>query len=145
MDNLQSARIETRNERLWNSNYIKVMCSNFLLFFAFYILTPLLPLYLNEQFSADKDMIGVVLSGYVIATLLIRPFSGFFVDSFNRKKVLMICFFAFFILFAGYIGAGTLLMFAIVRTCTAYLSAPPQWQTAPLPSTYYHLRAEMKA
>lgn len=116
MDNLQSARIEARNERLWNSNYIKVMCSNFLLFFAFYILTPLLPLYLNEQFSADKDMIGVVLSGYVIATLLIRPFSGFFVDSFNRKKVLMICFFAFFILFAGYIGAGTLLMFAIVRT-----------------------------
>lgn len=28
----------------------------------------------------------------------------------------MLCFFAFFICFAGYIGAGTLLMFAIVRT-----------------------------
>lgn len=116
MDNLQSAAVNAKNERLWNRNYIKVMCSNFLLFFAFYILTPLLPLYLNEQFSADKDMIGIVLSGYVVATLLIRPFSGFFVDSFNRKKVLMICFFSFFILFAGYIGAGTLLMFAIVRT-----------------------------
>lgn len=116
MDDLQSAAVKAKNERLWNRNYIKVMCSNFLLFFAFYILTPLLPLYLNEQFSADKDMIGIVLSGYVVATLLIRPFSGFFVDSFNRKKVLMICFFSFFILFAGYIGAGTLLMFAIVRT-----------------------------
>ena len=113
---MQSAINPAKSERLWNRNYIKVMCSNFLLFFAFYILTPLLPLYLNKQFSADKDMIGIVLSGYVVATLLIRPFSGFFVDSFNRKKVLMICFFAFFILFAGYIGAGTLLMFAIVRT-----------------------------
>lgn len=103
-------------EKLWNANYWKVMTSNFLLFFAFYILTPLLPLYLDEQFNANKDIIGIVLSGYVIATLLIRPFSGFIVDTFNRKKVLMICFFAFFICFAGYIGAGTLLMFAIVRT-----------------------------
>ena len=103
-------------EKLWNANYWKVMTSNFLLFFAFYILTPLLPLYLDEQFHANKDIIGIVLSGYVIATLLIRPFSGFIVDTFNRKKVLMLCFFAFFICFAGYIGAGTLLMFAIVRT-----------------------------
>lgn len=103
-------------EKLWNANYWKVMTSNFLLFFAFYILTPLLPLYLDEQFHADKDIIGIVLSGYVIATLLIRPFIGFIVDTFNRKKVLMLCFFAFFICFAGYIGAGTLLMFAIVRT-----------------------------
>ena len=103
-------------ERLWNPDYIKVMTCNFLLFFAFYLLTPLLPIYLDEQFDADKDMLGVVLSGYVVATLLIRPFSGFVVDSFNRKKVLMACFFFFFILFTGYVGAGTLLMFAIVRT-----------------------------
>ena len=103
-------------EKLWNRNYWKVMTSNFLLFFAFYILTPLLPLYLDAQFGADKHMIGVVLSGYVVATLLVRPFSGFIVDTFNRKKVLMLCFFTFFICFAGYVGAGTLLMFAIVRT-----------------------------
>ena len=106
----------TASERLWNREYIKVMASNFLLFFAFYLLTPLLPVYLNDQFRADKDMIGVVLSGYIVATLLVRPFSGFMVDCFNRKKVLMMCFFVFFICFAGYIGASTLLMFAIVRT-----------------------------
>ena len=104
------------SERLWNSNYWKVMGSNFLLFFAFYILAPLLPIYLDAQFDADKDLTGLVLSGYVVATLLVRPFSGFMVDCFDRKKVLLVCLFAFFICFAGYIGAGTLLMFAIVRT-----------------------------
>lgn len=103
-------------ERLWNMQYWKVMTGNFMLFFAFYLLTPLLPLYLDSQFEADKDTIGLVLSGYVVATFLIRPFSGYFVDCFDRKKVLMICFFAFFICFTGYIGAGTILMFAIVRT-----------------------------
>lgn len=103
-------------EKLWNPEYIKVMTCNFLLFFSFYLLTPLLPIYLDHQFNANKDIIGLVLSGYVVATLLVRPFSGFIVDSFNRKKVLTLCFFIFFIVFAGYVGAGTLLMFAIVRT-----------------------------
>ena len=107
---------QVKLEKLWNSNYIKVMISNFMLFFAFYLLTPLLPIYLDEQFKADKDTIGLVLSGYVVATFLVRPFSGFIVDSFDRKKVLMIFFFFFFLCFSGYIGAGTLLMFAIVRT-----------------------------
>ncbi len=108
--------MDEKLERLWNREYCKAMAGNFMLFFSFYLLTPLLPIYLDSQFKADKDMIGLVLSGYVVAALIIRPFSGFIVDSFNRKKVLMLCFFTFFICFTGYIGAGTLLMFAIVRT-----------------------------
>ena len=103
-------------ERLWNTNYCKVMAANFALFFAFYVLTPLLPLYLSESFGATKDMIGLVLSGYTITALLFRPFSGYVVDSFPRKKVLMVCFGAFAIFFAGYLAASTLLLFTIVRT-----------------------------
>ena len=104
------------NERLWNLNYCKVMTANFSLFFAFYVLTPLLPLYLSEHFGATKDVIGLVLSGYTITALLFRPFSGYFVDSFPRKTVLMISFAAFSIFFAGYLAASTLLLFTIVRT-----------------------------
>lgn len=103
-------------ERLWNINYVKVMLTNFFLYFAFYILTPLLPLYLSEVFGASKDIIGIVLSGYTIAALLVRPFSGYIVDSFSRKKVLLVCLMTFFVFFAGYIAASTLLMFAICRT-----------------------------
>ena len=103
-------------ERLWNSNYCKVMIANFSLFTAFYLLTPLLPLYLHETFGATKDVIGLVLSGYTITALLFRPFSGYFVDSFPRKTVLMVCFTAFAIFFVGYLAASTLLLFTIVRT-----------------------------
>ena len=103
-------------DKLWNRNYCKAMIGNFMLFFSFYILTPLLPIYLDAQFAADKDVMGLVLSGYLVAALVVRPFSGFIVDTFDRKKVLSICFFLFFVLFTGYIGAGTLLLFAIVRT-----------------------------
>lgn len=103
-------------ERLWNRNYIKVMTANFSLFFAFYLLTPLLPLYLSETFGATKDVIGLVLSGYTITALLFRPFSGYLVDSFPRKMVLMVSYTAFAIFFAGYLAASSLLLFTIVRT-----------------------------
>lgn len=105
-----------RLEPLWNREYCKVMAGNFLLFFSFYLITPILPIYLDAEFAADKDMTGFVLSGYVVAALVVRPFSGFIIDSFDRKKVLMCCFFVFFICFAGYIGAASILMFALVRT-----------------------------
>ncbi|MBO4875152.1 MAG: MFS transporter [Bacteroidales bacterium] len=103
-------------EKLWNSNYTKVWIANFMIFFSFMLLAPMLPLYMSDTFDANKDIIGIVLSGYTLTALLIRPFSGFLVDSFPRKKVLLICYFLFFIFFAGYLAAGTLLIFAIVRT-----------------------------
>lgn len=103
-------------DRLWNHNYIKVWSANFMIFFSFMIVTPLLPLYLSEEFGADKDTIGLVLSGYTLAALIVRPFSGYLVDSFPRKVVLLISYFLFFAMFAGYIVAGTLTFFAVIRT-----------------------------
>lgn len=103
-------------ERLWNGNYKRVWSANFMLFFSFMLLTPLLPLYLSEEFGADRQDIGLVLSGYTVATLVVRAFSGYIVDSFPRKAVLMITYFLFALFFAGYIVAGTLVLFTIVRT-----------------------------
>lgn len=103
-------------EKLWNAEYLKTWLANFAIYFSFMLVTPLLPLYLSETFGADKHTIGLVLSGYALTALLIRPFSGYFVDSFDRKKVLLLCMFFFFLFFAGYMVAGSLLLFAIIRT-----------------------------
>lgn len=105
-----------KKETLWNADYNKVMFTNFTLFFSFYLLTPLLPLYLSETFHATKDTTGIVLSGYTLVALMTRPFSGFIVDSFPRKKVLMLCLFVYFLCFGGYLIAGSLVLFAILRT-----------------------------
>ena len=104
------------SEKLWNSNYLKVMTANFLLFFAFMLLTPLLPLYLADTYQAGKDLIGFVLSGYVVAALLIRPFSGFMVDSFPRRVVLLVTYSLMCAFFCGYLVASSLTVFAIFRT-----------------------------
>ena len=100
-----------QEEKLWNKNYNKVMLTNFTLFFSFYLITPLLPLYLSETFSASKDTIGLVLSGYTLVALIIRLFSGYMVDNFARKTVLLVVLFVYFIFFGSYLIAGSLLVF----------------------------------
>ncbi|MBQ5861078.1 MAG: MFS transporter, partial [Alistipes sp.] len=113
---MEQTKTAEQKVALWNSNYTKAWVSNFMIFFSFMLLTPLLPLYMSEEFGADKDLIGMVLSGYTLTALLVRPFSGYFVDSFPRKMVLLVSYFFFMALFAGYMVAGTVLLFAIVRT-----------------------------
>lgn len=103
------------NDKLWNREYVRCWVSNFLLNFAFMLMTPLLPLYLTDTFGADKDTIGMVLAGYALAALLIRPFSGYVVDSWPRKTVLLITCVLTGIFYGGYLLAGTLAMFAICR------------------------------
>lgn len=104
------------NERLWNANYTKVWVANFMIFFSFMLLTPLLPIYLSERFGADNDTIGTVLFGYAVMALVARLFSGYIVDSFPRKMVLLISFTIFTLFFVGYVAAGSLMLFALVRT-----------------------------
>lgn len=131
-------------KKLWNGNFVKAMLGNFLLFFAFYLTMPLLPLYLKDAFHADKDTIGVVLSGFTVAALIIRPFSGFIVDNFPRKQVLMLCYFLFFIFFAGYLVAGTLLIFSMIRTVHGFTlgSATVANSTIAIDVLYPERRAE---
>lgn len=102
--------------RLWNANYLKVWSANFMLYFSFMMVTPLFPLYLSEVFGATKDETGMVLSGYALTALLIRPFSGFLVDSFPRKLILLVCYGLFALFFGGYLVTGSLLSFCILRT-----------------------------
>lgn len=103
-------------ETLWNANYLKVWTTNFLMNFAFMLIVPLLPLYLADHYGAAKDTIGIVLFGYALAALCMRPFSGWIVDSFPRKTMLLLFLTLTTFFFLGYLAAGSLVMFAIFRT-----------------------------
>lgn len=115
-DNIEDNIRELKDQRLWNPNYLRAWGANFMLYFSFMLLTPLFPLYLSQEFGADKADIGMVLAGYTLTTLLIRPFSGYMVDNLPRKAVLIISYAAFALFFGGYILAGSLIAFTIVRT-----------------------------
>ena len=102
--------------RLWNANYIKVWSANFMIFFSFMLVMPILPIYLSEEFGAGKHTIGVVLSGYTVMALIARMFSGYIVDTYNRKTVLLLSYGLFATFFLGYVIGGSLILFALIRT-----------------------------
>mgnify|MGYP001471868741 FL=1 len=102
-------------ERLVTPSYCFILAANFLLYFGFWLLTPILPFYLSEVFQASNTAIGFVLSCYTISSLCIRPFSGYLLDTFARKPLYLFAYFIFMMIFAGYMIAGLLTLFIIFR------------------------------
>ena len=102
-------------ERLFNRNFLLVLAGNFLLFFAFFTILPVLPLYMQQEYNATHTEIGVVLSLYTITALVIRPFAGFMLDSLPRRPMQLIFYAAFAIIFCTYIIPGGVILFAILR------------------------------
>lgn len=100
---------------LWNRNFILVNLGNFLMYNAFYMLLPILPLYLANELQASESLIGTILSLYTIAALITRPIAGFWLDKVARKP-LMMCFYMFYIsMCLSYTLAATLGLFFVIR------------------------------
>ena len=104
-----------KKEVLFTNSFRYILAANFLLFFAFYLIMPILPFYLTEEFGAGRSLLGVILSCYTVAALCIRPFSGYLLDMFSRKPLYMLAYFAFTAIFGGYMLAGTLGLFIALR------------------------------
>lgn len=102
-------------DKLITIDYCCILIANFLLYFGFWLLLPVLPFYLAEVFQAGNSTIGIVLSCYTVAALCIRPFSGYFLDTFARKPLYLFAYFIFMMAFAGYLIATSLTLFIIFR------------------------------
>lgn len=111
--------IHTTSERgqppLITRDFCHVAAANFFLFFSFYALMPLLPFYLSEQFAASGSVIGLVLSSYMAACIVVRPFVGYLLDTFRRRPIYLLAYFCFAILFCGYAVATVLSLFIVIR------------------------------
>ena len=117
-------------DKLWTRSYVFICLANFLMCFAFYILVPTLPFYLADTFNAGETMIGIILSCYTVAVLLVRPFSGWMADSLPRKPLYLLLYFLFTAFFGVYLIVGgiaellvvsALLMFGVVRVLHGFI------------------------
>lgn len=104
------------NDKLFTRSYIFICFANFLTAFSFFLLVPTLPFYLADRYSLEPDIVGLVLSCYVVAVLCIRPFAGFIADVYPRKKVYLISYLLFALSFSGYLlPIPDILMFVLLR------------------------------
>lgn len=101
--------------QLWTRSFVCICIANFMLFFAFYLLLPIIPLYLISEFHTSKSVVGMVLSCYTVAALMVRPYSGYILDKFKRKPIYLGAYLAFVFIFIGYAEAAFLSMFITLR------------------------------
>ncbi len=102
-------------DRIWNRNFILLLLSNFLMYVTYYAVLSALPIYLVGDLHATKSQVGVVVAAYTIASVLIRPFSGFTLDRFSRRIVFLLALVVYSLLFAGYLVAITVATIILLR------------------------------
>lgn len=101
--------------RLWTPAFVLVCLAQFMLCFAFYLLMPVVPLYLIDAYGVSATTIGAVLASYTVAALVIRPFAGYMLDRYRRKPIWIAAYACFVLFFAGYAEARWLALFVVVR------------------------------
>ncbi len=107
--------IQIAKPKLWSLSYLNVCIANFLMACSFNLLMPSIPLYITEQMGVAQSKTGIVLASYAIALMFVRPFSGYIVDLYSRKKVLLVAFSCYVLIFFGYFWATTVMLFILVR------------------------------
>lgn len=73
---------------LWTKEFVILALSNFMLFVAFQMLIPTLPVYITDK-GGDQLAVGLVVSLFTVSALLVRPFTGKALDTMGRRPVLL--------------------------------------------------------
>ncbi|OAS23884.1 MFS transporter [Paenibacillus oryzisoli] len=102
-------------ERIWSKNFVVVCMSSFFMFLTFYILATAFPLYVKDSLHGSQQQMGLSITIYVIGGVLIRPFSGQWVDRYGSKKMAIIGMVIFLLACISYFGAKGMFMFMLIR------------------------------
>ncbi|MFC6603480.1 MFS transporter [Ectobacillus funiculus] len=102
-------------ERIWTKNFIVVCLSNFFMSLNFYILATSFPLYVKDSLHGNQQQMGLAITIYVIGVVLIRPFSGRWVDRFGQKRMAVIGLVIFLVASICYFGTKGIGLFLAVR------------------------------
>ncbi|WP_208607639.1 MFS transporter [Paenibacillus pectinilyticus] len=102
-------------ERIWTKNFVVVCMSSFFMFLTFYILATAFPLYVKDSLHGSQQQMGLSITIYVIGGVLVRPFSGQWVDRYGKKKMAIIGMVIFLLACLSYFSAKGMFLFLVIR------------------------------
>ncbi len=73
-------------EKIWTKDFILIVCANFFIFLGFQMTLPTIPLFV-EKLGGNDQLIGFVVGIFTISALLLRPFSGNWLETKGRGFV----------------------------------------------------------
>ncbi|WP_421383718.1 MFS transporter [Bacillus salacetis] len=81
---------------LWTRNFIGISISNFFLFMTFYFLLVTIPIFVVDHLGGEKSQAGLMITVFLISAIIIRPFSGRWIEKFGSRIILLCSLVLFF-------------------------------------------------
>ena len=101
--------------RLMTPAFILAWVVNFCQYLVFYILVTTMALYAVKQFAASDAASGLASSAFVVGATFARVFSGYLVDTFGQRKILLVSLVVVVIACGLYLPAASLPLLILVR------------------------------
>lgn len=101
--------------RLVTGTFALAWLVNFLQFLVFYVLITTLALYAEREFAASDTAGGLAASGFIIGATVARLVAGRLVDTFGRRRVLLVALALGVLASLRYLPAGSLPLLVAVR------------------------------
>lgn len=86
---MSSSGINRKLSKLWGRSFIFIMLANAIMFMAFEMLLPTLPLFVSS-IGGEASQIGLVTGVFMFSAILIRPFTSSLAAKVNKKILLLI-------------------------------------------------------
>ncbi|MBU8905372.1 MFS transporter [Desertibacillus haloalkaliphilus] len=78
------------NERLWTKEFVAISLCNFFLFLGFYYLLVTLPIYTLQELDGNETQAGLMVTVFLITTIIARPLAGKWGFVIGNRKLLTI-------------------------------------------------------
>ena len=100
--------------RLWTRSYVIIILVSLFTFLGFQMLLPTLPVYAKRLGASDAEA-GMVIGIFALAALLVRPLTGYALDRWGRKVILLSGLAIFILSVVAYHWALTLALLLTIR------------------------------
>ncbi|MDR0304810.1 MAG: MFS transporter [Chitinispirillales bacterium] len=110
-----------QKEKLFTRSYIFACIGNFLNCFGFYMLLPILPIFLIEKYRILQSHTGIILASYTFSAMIGRPIFAYFSDLFNRKTLYCLLLLIYSLLFLPYPFFEGMAFFLIIRSVHGFV------------------------
>ncbi|WP_145408311.1 MFS transporter [Paenibacillus xylanexedens] len=107
----------TASQKLWGRSFIFIMLANALLFMAFEMLLPTLPLFVSTL-GGEASQIGLVTGIFMFSAILVRPFTAVLATWMDKKYWLIIGIAICALMTGAYYlssGIGMILVFRVIH------------------------------
>ena len=102
-------------QRIWNRNFTSIWISTCLFFTVFFSLMSTMPLFVTNSLNSGSKESGIVVTIFIIASLLFRFFSGKLIDRFGKKKILFLSAILFLVCSSFYLIVESLTQLLLLR------------------------------